>query len=199
MWKQERANRVNVGRLCIAAYIAMHNSIDYICGRTGSAMPVFSPDRIFLEEKVVAYTDDIFSFSAFDPAKLTQSWREFAERSTTNSRDTYGKMKTAAEEATRTVESTIHSAQAGSMEFGLKAIDALRANTEMSLSHMEQLMGAKSFSEVLELQASFVRKQTELTVEQAKSMQQAAQKMADEVARPGMQAAEKAMDAFKPS
>ncbi len=177
----------------------MHNSIGYIYGRTGSALPVFSPDRIFLEEKVVAYTDDIFSFSAFDPAKLTQSWREFAEQGTTHSRDAYGKMKTAAEEASRTVESTIHSAQTGTMEFGLKAIDALRANTEMSFSHMERLMGAKSFSEVLELQAAFVRKQAEFTVEQAKTMQEAAQKMADEVAKPGRQAAEKAMDAFKPS
>jgi len=162
-------------------------------------MPVFSPDRIFLEEKIVAYTDDIFSFSAFDPAKLTQSWREFAERSTTNSRDAYGKMKTAAEEATRTVESTIHSAHAGSMEFGLKAIDAMRTNTEMSLSHMEQLMGAKSFSEVMELQTAFVRKQAEFTVEQVKVMQEAAQKVAGEVSRPGKEAAEKVMDAFKPS
>lgn len=147
----------------------------------------------------MAYTDNIFSFSAFDPARLTQSWREFAEQSTTHSHDAYGKMKTAAEEASRTVESTIHSAQAGSMEFGLKAIDALRTNTEMSLSHMEQLIGAKSFSEVMELQTAFVRKQAEFTVEQVKVMQDAAQKVAGEVSRPGRQAAEKAMDAFKPS
>jgi phasin len=199
MGEQERVNRVNAGWLCSAAYIAMHNGIDYIYGTTGSAMPVFSPDRIFLEEKIVAYTDDIFSFSAFDPAKLTQSWREFAETSTTHSRDAYGKMKTAAEEASRTVESTIHSAQAGSMEFGLKAIDAFRTNTEMSLSHMEQLIGAKSFSEVMELQTAFVRKQAEFTVEQVKVMQEAAQKVAGEVSRPGKEAAEKVMEAFRPA
>lgn len=159
-------------------------------------MPVFSPYRN-MEELVMAYTDDIFSFSAFDPAKLTQGWREFAEQGSTNSRDTYGRMKTAAEEATQTMQSTIHSAQAGSMEFGLKAIDAFRANTEMSLSHMEQLISAKSFSEVLELQTTFVRRQAEFTVEQARAMQQAAQKVADDVAKPGKQAAEKAMATFK--
>ncbi len=158
-------------------------------------MPVFSPDRT-MEELVVAYTDDIFSFSAFDPAKLAQGWREFAE-STTHSRDAYGKMKTAAEEATQTMQSTIHSAQTGSMEIGLKAIDALRTNTEMSFSHMEQLLGAKSLSEVVELQTAFVRKQAELTVEQARAMQEAARKMADDVAKPGKEAAEKVMDAFK--
>lgn len=177
----------------------MHNGIGYIYGRTGSALPVFSPDRIFLEEKIVAYTDDIFSFSAFDPARLTQSWREFAQQGTSHSRDAYGKMKTAAEEATRTVESTIHSAQAGSMEFGLKAIDALRTNAEMSLSHMEQLIGAKSFAEVMELQTTFVRRQAEFTVEQVKVMQEAAQKVAGDISEPGRQADEKVMDAFKPS
>ncbi|AYC99721.1 phasin family protein [Neorhizobium sp. NCHU2750] len=145
----------------------------------------------------MAFTDDIFSFSAFDPAKLTQGWREFAEQGTTSSRDAYGRMKNAAEEATQTMQSTIHSAQAGTMEFGLKAMDALRTNTEMSLSHMEQLISAKSFSEVVELQTAFVRKQAEFTVEQARTMQEAARKMADDVAKPGKEAAEKVMGAFK--
>jgi phasin len=174
----------------------MHNCIDYLYGRRGSVMPVFSPDQT-MEELVVAFTDDIFSFAAFDPAKLTQGWREFSEKSTTQSRDTYGRMKTAAEEATQTMQSTIHSAQAGSMEFGLKALDALRTNTEMSFSHMEQLIGAKSLAEVFELQTTFVRRQAEFTVEQARAMQEAAQKVAEDVAKPGKQAAEKAMDAFK--
>jgi len=70
-------------------------------------------------------TDDIFSFAAFDPAKFTDSFRDFAEKGATQSREAYSKMKTAAEEATRTVESTMQSAQAGSVELGLKAIDAL--------------------------------------------------------------------------
>jgi phasin len=146
---------------------------------------------------VLAYTDDIFSFAAFDPAKLTQSWHAFAEKGAGQSRDAYGKMKTAAEEATRTMESTIHSAQAGSMEMGLKAIDVMRTNTEMSLAHMQSLMGVTSMSEFLELQTTFVRKQAELGVEQARSMQEAARKVADEVSKPGKEAAEKVMDSFK--
>ncbi|MGK6314047.1 phasin [Neorhizobium sp. DT-125] len=142
-------------------------------------------------------TDDIFSFSAFDPAKLTESFREFAEKGATQSRDAYAKMKVAAEEATKTVETTMQSAQAGSVELGLKAIDALRTNADMSLSHMEALLGVKSVSELLELQTAFIRKQTEVTVEQAKSMQDAARKLAEELTKPGKEAAEKAMATFK--
>jgi phasin len=142
-------------------------------------------------------TDDIFSFSAFDPAKVTESFRDFAEKGATQSREAYAKMKTAAEEATRTVESTVHSAQSGTVELGLKAIDALRANADLSLSHMEALMGVRSVSEFFELQTSFVRRQAEATVEQAKTMQEAARKLADDVSKPGKEAAEKVMASFR--
>ncbi|MDR6815753.1 phasin [Neorhizobium sp. 2083] len=142
-------------------------------------------------------TDDIFSFSAFDPSKLTEGFRDFAEKGATQSREAYAKMKAAAEEATKTVESTMQSAQAGSVELGLKAIDALRTNAEISLTHMESLLGVKSFAELIELQTGFIRKQAEITVEQAKSMQEAARKIAEDVTKPGKEAAEKAITTFK--
>ncbi|WP_440409641.1 phasin [Neorhizobium petrolearium] len=142
-------------------------------------------------------TDDIFSFSAFDPARLTEGFREFAEKGATQSREAYAKMKTAAEEATKTVETTLQSAQAGSVELGLKAIDVMRTNADMSLSHMEALLGVKSVSELIELQTAYIRKQAEVTVEQAKSLQDATRKLAEDVAKPGKDAAEKVMATFK--
>ncbi|MBP1842200.1 phasin [Rhizobium petrolearium] len=142
-------------------------------------------------------TDDIFSFSAFDPARLTEGLREFAEKGATQSREAYAKMKTAAEEATKTVETTLQSAQAGSVELGLKAIDVMRTNADMSLSHMEALLGVKSVSELIELQTAYIRKQAEVTVEQAKSLQDATRKLAEDVAKPGKDAAEKVMATFK--
>ncbi|CAD7041682.1 MULTISPECIES: phasin [Pseudorhizobium] len=141
--------------------------------------------------------DDIFSFSAFDPAKLTDSFREFAEKGAAQSREAYAKVKAATEEATKTVETTMQSAQAGSVEVGLKAIEALRTNADLSLSHMEALLGVKSVAEFVELQTSFVRKQAELTVDQARSIQDATRKLAEAVSQPGKEAAEKAMSTFK--
>ncbi|MEI2297934.1 phasin [Ensifer sp. MJa1] len=142
-------------------------------------------------------TDDVFSLASFDPAKFTDSFRDFAEKGAAQSKEAYAKMKTAAEEATKTVEATLESAQTGTVELGLKAIDALRTNAENSLSHMEALLGVKSLSELVELQTGFIRKQAELAVEQAKSMQEATKKVAENVAKPGKDAAEKAMASFK--
>jgi phasin len=142
-------------------------------------------------------TDDIFSFSAFDPARLTDSFREFAEKGATQSREAYAKVKAATEEASRTVETTMQSAQAGSVEVGLKAIEALRTNADLSLSHMEALLGVKSVSEFVELQTTFIRKQAELTVDQARAIQDATRKLAEAVSQPSKNAAEKVMSTFK--
>ncbi len=142
-------------------------------------------------------TSDVFSFTAFDPSKFSETFRDFAEKGAAQSKDAYAKMKAAAEEATKTVETTMQTAQAGTVELGLKAIEALRTNADMSLSHMEALMGVKSVAELVELQTSFIRKQAEVTVEQAKAMQEAAKKVAETLTKPGKEAAEKAMSSFK--
>ena len=142
-------------------------------------------------------TDDVFSIASIDPAKLSESFRDFAEKGAAQTKEAYAKMKEAAEDATKTVEATLESAQAGSVELGLKAIDALRTNAENSLSHMEALLGVKSVSELFELQTAFLRKQAEVAVEQAKTLQETSKKVAEKVAAPGKSAAEKAMKSFK--
>ncbi|GLR52217.1 phasin [Shinella yambaruensis] len=142
-------------------------------------------------------TDDVFSIASIDPSKFSESFREFAEKGAAQTKEAYAKMKEAAEDATKTVEATLESAQAGSVELGLKAIEALRTNAENSLSHMEALLGVKSVSELFELQAAFLRKQAEVAVEQAKTLQETSKKVAEKVAAPGKSAAEKAMKSFK--
>lgn len=142
-------------------------------------------------------TNDVFGFSAFDPARITDGYRDFAEKSIAQSKDSYAKFKAAGEDATKTVEAMMENAQAGSVELGLKAIDYARVNTDNSLSHLEALFGVKSVSDVIELQTAFVRKQLELSVDQARSMQEASRKVAENVTKPGKAAVEKAVSEFK--
>lgn len=144
-------------------------------------------------------TDDAFSMASFDPSKVTESLRDFAEKGAAQSKEAYSKMKVAAEDAQKTVEATLESAQSGSVELGLKAIDALRTNAESSLSHMEALLSVKSVSELFELQTAFIRKQAEMAMEQAKSMQETTRKIAENVTKPGKDAAEKLVSGMKKS
>jgi phasin len=141
--------------------------------------------------------EDVFSFSSFDPSKFSESFREMAEKSVGQTKDAFAKIKTASEDATKTVEATMEKAQAGTVELGLKAIDTMRANAESSLTHLEALLGVKSVSELVELQTSFLRKQAETAVEQVKAIQETSRKVAEDVAKPGKEAAEKVMSSFK--
>ena len=95
------------------------------------------------------------------------------------------------------MESTFETARAASSDLSLKTISALRANTEAGFSHLEALLGAKSVSEVIELQTSFLRKRVEMTVEHVKDIQSVSTKAVEEVAKPVKAVFEKALKELK--
>lgn len=140
---------------------------------------------------------EMFEFPTFDVSKMTDSYREMADKSVNQTKEAYAKVKTVAEDATKAIESTLETAQAGTVELSLKAIDATRGNVEHSLSHMEALLGVKSVAQLIELQTSFFRKQAEMMADQAKAMQEAARKVAEDVSKPAKAVAEKAMNEIK--
>jgi phasin len=144
-------------------------------------------------------SDDVFSFTAFDPSKFSDTFRDFAEKSSSKTKESLAKVKEVTEEASKTVEATLQSAQAGTVELGMSAIGMIRTNTENSLAHLESLLGVKSVSELFELQTAFLRKQAEAAVEQVKALSETSKKVAENVSKPGKDAAEKAMSSFKMS
>ena len=144
-------------------------------------------------------TDDVFSFSAFDPSRFSDTFRDYAEKNAFKTKEALAKVKEATEEAGKTVEATLQNAQAGTVELGMSAIGMIRANTESSLAHLETLLGVKSVSELFELQTAFLRKQAEAAVEQAKALSETSRKVAENVSRPGKDAAEKVVTSFKMS
>ena len=144
-------------------------------------------------------TEDIFSFAALDPLKLGESFREMARLGAVTSKQAYAGATGVAEEVTKTLATSLHIAQAGTAEAGLKGIDAIRASADISLSHVEALLGVKSVSELVELQASYLRRQAEVTIEHARVLQETAVNLAEDVAKPGKEAVDKVMAAFKRS
>lgn len=126
-----------------------------------------------------------------DPSKMQEQLRTMTERSMEQSREAYRRMRTAADEATRTLESTLENAHSGSLAMSKRALDAMRSNAEMGFEHLEKLASAKSMAELIELQTGFVRRQMELAADQAKEMQSLSRDVAQDVMRPGREAAEK--------
>jgi phasin len=127
-----------------------------------------------------------FELPKFDMPKVEMpaAFREFAERGVAQAKDTYEKMKAAAEEATDVLETTYSTATKGASDYGLKMIEAARINTNAAFDFAGELMAAKTLSEIVELSSTHARKQFETLTQQSKELSALAQKVATETAEP---------------
>src|ERR1700723_2495845 len=127
-----------------------------------------------------------FEMPKFDIPKVEMpaAFREFAERGVAQAKDTYEKMKAAAEEATDVLETTYSTATKGASDYGLKVIEVARTNTNAAFDFAGEVMAAKTLSEVVELTNAHARKQFETLTQQTKELNALAQKVATETAEP---------------
>jgi len=127
-----------------------------------------------------------FEMPKFDipNVEMPAAFREFAERGVAQAKDTYEKMKAAAEEATDVLETTYSTATKGASDYGLKVIEAARTNTNAAFDFAGELLAAKTISEVVELSSAHTRKQFETMAQQSKELSALAQKLATETAEP---------------
>src|SRR5882757_7129402 len=147
--------------------------------------------------KTTTKTAETIEFPSFDASKATDQIRAFAEKGVEQSKEAYAKLKTGAEETQKVLESTYETAKTVSNDVSLKTIAVLRSNFEAGFSHLEALIGAKSLSEVVELQTSFLRKRVETVVGQAKELQTVTTKAAEDVSKPLKAVFEKAVKELK--
>ena len=112
------------------------------------------------------------------------AYREFAEKAIAQARENYEKMKSAAEEATETLEETYSTASKGCSGYGLKLVENARTNSNAAFDLLTALLKAKSYSEVVELATAYVRAQFDAVTKQAKELAEHAQKVATETAEP---------------
>lgn len=136
-------------------------------------------------------------FPTFDADKASDQFRAFAEKGVEQSKEAYAKLKVGAESAQKAIESTLETVKTTGGDLSLKSIAAARANAEAGFSHLEALVGAKSLSEVIELQTSFMRRSFETVVEQAKDFQVSTTKAAEDLSKPFKDVFEKAATELK--
>jgi len=127
-----------------------------------------------------------FDLTKFEVPKMEipAAFRELAERSVTQARDGYEKMKAAAEEATDVLEDTYANASKGATDYTLKMIEISRANTNAAFDFATELCGVKSLSDAIELTSAHARKQFEATIAQTKELTALAQRVATDTTEP---------------
>ena len=78
--------------------------------------------------------------------EVPAAFRELAEKSVTQAKDNWEKMKAATEEATDLIEDSYATASRGFADYGLKMIEATRANTNATFDYAAELFAVKSFA-----------------------------------------------------
>jgi phasin len=116
--------------------------------------------------------------------EATTAFREFAEKGIVQAKENYAKMKTAAEEATGILEHTYANASKGAADYGLKVIEAARANSNAAFDFATELLAARTLAQMVEISTAHTRKQIESISEQARELSTLAQKVATTTAEP---------------
>jgi phasin len=117
-------------------------------------------------------------------AEATSALRAFAEKGISQAKDTYTKMKTAAEEATGIMETTYANASKGAADYGLKVVEIARANSNATFDFATELLGARTFAQAVEISTAHTRRQIETLTEQTRELMSLAQKVALHTATP---------------
>jgi phasin len=127
-----------------------------------------------------------FEMPKFEMPKMEvpAAFREIAEKGIAQAKENYDKVKSAAEKATDSLETAYTTASTGCSGYGLKLIETARSNSNAAFDLYGQLLGAKSYSEVVEKTTAYMRTQFETLTAQVKDLSECAQKVATDTAEP---------------
>jgi len=115
---------------------------------------------------------------------LGDNVRAAIEKSLNETRARYSKTKSALDETTAAIETSMSAAREGVMQLNAKAIEAIKADAHAQFDLLTASVSAKSLSELVTLNTEFVRKRFEDATARAKTFSEFARKVADETASP---------------
>jgi len=136
-----------------------------------------------------------FEMPKFELPKMEvpAAFRDAAERSISQMKAGYERIKTAAEEATDVMEETYATASRGATDYNLKLIEIARTNTNAAFDFSTELLGARSLADVIEWSTAYMRRQFDALSEQSKELVALAQRVATETSEPIKEGVNKAM------
>ena len=137
-----------------------------------------------------------FEMPKFDLSnmEMPEAFREMAEKQVEQTRDAYAKAKVASEEAVNLLEKTYEAAAKRATDYNNKLIEVARTNIRSAFDYVQQLLGARSPLELIELSTAQMRKQFEIVSAQSKELCALAQEMATEAADTIKTSVTKALD-----
>ncbi len=132
-------------------------------------------------KKVEAGVSELFE--GVDMA-VPEAVRAIAEKTVTQSREAYETVKDTMEEAVEVLEKSVDQASQGAAALNRKVIDNAQTNLNTSFDLAKDLASAKNIAEIMELQASYARKQFEVLTAQAEEIRTLSTKITTDTTNP---------------
>ena len=125
--------------------------------------------------------DAAFEYPRFE---VPEVFRSFAEQGLTQTREAYGRMKAATEEATGVLEESFETTRESFREVQFKTLDLAKANADATFDLVRQLLTVTSVTDALQLQAAYARERFEAFVDYSKEVQPVLSKAGMEATKP---------------
>lgn len=90
--------------------------------------------------------------------EMPEAFRDIAEKGVAQARDTYAKAMITSEEAADLLKNAYETGAKAATDYNLKLIEIAHINTRAAFDHAQELLGAKSPSEFIELSTAHARK-----------------------------------------
>lgn len=136
-------------------------------------------------------------FAAARDAQIPENVQAMVEDGVAKSRDAFDKMSVAAQDNAKAVEEMVVAAQDGAKTLGEKILENTTVNTEAAFDAAEQMSRAKTFPEVVRLQASFFQQQVAVAGAQTKELFELSNKVAQEAFETANTATTKSFEKMK--
>ena len=154
---------------------------------TAAEMSAFEAPMAAAKAALAATNDhagQVSSLIQSQTALVKENLRKATEDNVTQGRAAYDRVKTAAEDATGSLESSFATAAKGLTDLNAHVFSAMRANGEAIFDFVKALSGVKSMDEIVNVQSAHMRQQYETLTAQTKELAAMAQKVAADAAAP---------------
>jgi phasin len=115
---------------------------------------------------------------------IPEGMRALAEKTVAQTREAYDRSKDAFDASLTTFERSFDAAGQGAAAFNRKLVDIARRNVETTFDLAQSLTGAKTLTDVMELQAAFWRKQFAVLSAQAEEVRALSTKVTADAGEP---------------
>ena len=120
----------------------------------------------------------------FPTFEVPEMVRSFTEQGLNQSREAYGRLRAATEEATDVMQQSFETTRDSMRDVQLQTLDVAKANADAAFDLARRMLTVTSVADAVQLQTTFARERFEALVDYSKNVQSSLTKVSTEAGRP---------------